>query len=310
MQRSGRAVAALLVLLGASSYGVMSPIVKSAIADGWDVRALTFVQVLGGAVMLWALLLLRNRFRPALALKRSLWLLLIAIGIAGLSLTTLLYNQALARLDASLAIVLLFQYTWITIVLESVRAKRWPAPGKWLASLLIVAGTVLAVGMPEGNLAQWDAVGLILGLLSAVSYSLFFFLSGFLPRSLEPLVKSTVMATASLAFIGLVQGVGTLAAPEASVPLAVWGLLLGLLGIALPSVCFNAGIPRTGPGLASLLGSLELPVAILAAYAILGEPFSWRQGAGVALIVAGILAAQAQRRGTTDADARTGSEEL
>ena len=300
--------ASLLVLLGAASYGLMSPIIKVAIADGWDVRALTFVQVLGGTLMLWALLLLRSRFRrPSLKMKRSIWLLMIVIGIAGLSLTTLFFNQALARLDASLAIVLLFQYTWITILLESIRARRWPAFREWLSVLLVVAGTVLAVGILERNLGQWDVTGLLLGLLAAVSYSLFFFLSGFLPSTLDPLVKSTIMGTASLVFVILVQGAGTLTAQGSVIPLAVWGLLLGLLGIALPAVCFNTGIPRIGTGLAALLGSLELPVAVVAAYVILGEPLTWWQGAGVVLIIAGILAVQDRRRDS--ALARPGSEE-
>jgi len=307
MNRGKHIAAALLVLLGAASYGLMSPIVKSAIADGWDVRALTFAQVLGGALMLWALLLIRGKFRISLKMSRGVWLLLAAIGIAGLSLTTMFFNQTLSRLDASLAIVLLFQYTWITIFLESIRARRWPESREWLAMLLIVAGTVLAVGILERNIGHWDGTGLLFGLLSAVSYSLFFFLSGFLPPALEPLAKSTVMATASLAFIGVAQGTGSFAAEGAAVPLVVWGLLLGLLGIALPTMCFNTGIPRIGAGLAALLGSLELPVAVLAAYVILGEPLSWWQGAGVALIVAGILAAQ-HRRGETAA-ARPGSGE-
>ncbi len=307
MKRSKSMAAALLVLLGAASYGVMSPIVKSAIADGWDVRALTFAQVLGGAAMLWALLLARSKFRLSMKMSPGVWVLLAVIGIAGLSLTTLFYNQSLARLDASLAIVLLFQYTWITILLESIRARRWPEGSEWLAVLLIFAGTILAVGILERSIGHWDGTGLLLGLLSAVSYSLFFFLSGFLPPSLEPLAKSAVMATASLAFIGLAQGVGTWTAEGATVPLAAWGLLLGLLGIALPTVCFNAGIPRIGAGLAALLGSLELPVAVLAAYVLLGEPLSWWQGAGVALIVVGILAAQHRR--SDSAAARPGSEE-
>lgn len=307
MKRSKPIEAALLVLLGAVSYGVMSPIVKSAIADGWDVRALTFAQVSFGAAMLWIVLLLRSKVRSSMKMRAGVWLLLAAIGIAGLSLTTLFYNQSLARLDASLAIVLLFQYTWITIFLESIRARRWPAGSEWLAALLIFAGTILAVGILERSIEHWNATGLLLGLLSAVSYSLFFFLSGFLPPSLEPLAKSAVMATASLVFIGAVQGVGTWAAEGASVPLGLWGLLLGLLGIALPTVCFNAGIPRIGASLAALLGSLELPVAVLAAYVLLGEPLSWWQGAGVALIVAGILAAQHRR--SDPAAARTGSEE-
>lgn len=293
MDKRNHAAAVLLVLLGAASYGMLSPVFKTAISDGWSVYALTFTQVLSGTVLLWLLLLVKSKFRLNLNIRMKVWIQMIAIGICGLSLTTMFYNLTLSRLDASLSIVLLFQYAWITILLESIRGRRWPTRAEWLSTAFIFAGTLLAVGLLERDLGQIDGWGLALGLLSAVTYSLFFFLMGFLPHTLEPFAKSAIMATASLAFVTAVQGTGSFAG-SGSVPLLVWGVLMGALGTALPTVCFNVGIPRIGSGLAALLGSMELPVAVLAAYVVLGEPLSWWQGVGIALILAGILAAQSR----------------
>jgi drug/metabolite transporter (DMT)-like permease len=110
----------------------------------------------------------------------------------------------------------------------------------------------------------------------------------------------------SVTFVVLVQGTGTFAG-SGTVPIYVWGVLLGILGTVLPIVCFNAGIPRIGGGLAALLGSLELPVAVLVAYLLLGEPLSWWQGAGIALILAGIVAAEGRQE--TSAEDRPEGEE-
>lgn len=298
----------LLILLGAASYGMLSPIVKLAIQDGWNVKALTFVQVLSGAVFLWMIMLIQSRLRPALKLKPTVWLRLAAVGIFGLSLTTVMFNETLARLDASLSIVLLFQFTWITILLECIRTKRWPTRHEWTAALLIFTGTLFAVGLLERELGDLNAAGVMYGLLSAISYSLFFFLSGFLPQTLEPFAKSSVMAASSLVFVLALQGTGLGAlAGSGSVPLVVWGVIMGLLGTVLPTVCMNVGIPKAGAGLAALLGSFELPVSVLAAKLMLGEPLSWWQGAGIALILAGILAARNRQEGTVAP--RPGSEE-
>ncbi|WP_164472814.1 EamA family transporter [Cohnella candidum] len=296
----------LLVLSGAASYGFVSPVFKSAEQDGWEGYALTFMQVLSGAILLWLLLLFKSRFRPTFRMSAKVWLQVIVVGACGLALTTLLYNRTLSRLDASLSIVLLFQYAWITILLESLRAKRWPKRHEWLAVLLIFAGTILSVGLLERGLGDVNPEGVMYGLLSAAAYSLFFFLSGFLPENLESFAKSAVMGTVSLVLILAVQGTGSFAG-DGAVPLPVWGLLLGILGTALPTVCFNAGIPKIGSGLSALLGSFELPVAVLAAAVMLGEPLSVWQGAGVALILAGIMAAQGRRR--EPQGRRTGSEE-
>ncbi|MCD9025688.1 EamA family transporter [Cohnella silvisoli] len=293
MNRTNRLLAIVLVLLGSTSYGLLTAIYKLALADGWSVNQLTLNQVLSGAVMLWLTLGVTRlrKGKPSLTGTWRAWLKLAIIGIVGLSLTTILYNEALARLDGSLGIVLLFQFTWITILLESIRKRKWPSRQEWIAVAFIVVGTVLAVGLLEQDFSRVDGLGVLYGLLSAVTYSLFFFLTGFLPSQLDPIAKSAIMSTASLVFVIVLQVPMTFGgAIEGS--LIGWGLLLGFLGTAFPFFCFNYGIPKIGSGLAALLGSMELPAAIIGVYVLLGEPLSAWQAAGSGLIIAGIMAAQ------------------
>lgn len=292
MNRTHRFLPVVLVLLGAASYGLGTAAFKLAIADGWGVKNLTFHQVLSGAVILWLVLgfMRLRRGAPSLTNTWKTWRLLTVIGIVGLSLTTVFYNEALARLDASLGIVLLFQFTWITILLESIHKRKLPTKQEWIAVACIAAGTILAVGLLEQDFNQLNGLGIMFGLLSAGTYSLFFFLTGFLPIQLDPIAKSAIMATVSLVFVMILQA----NSPEWSFEgeLMGWGLILGLLGAAFPFFCFNYGIPKMGSGLAALLGSMELPAAVVAAFVLLGEPLTIWQGAGIGLIMAGILAAQ------------------
>ncbi|MFC5531009.1 EamA family transporter [Cohnella yongneupensis] len=309
MNRKHNFWAVALVLAGASSYGIGSSIYKLALEDGWSAQHLTFQQVLSGAALLWLAMGLRALKRGmsgtrsgGTSVRRS-WLKLSAIGVVGLALTTLFYNESLARVDASLAIVLLFQFTWITIFLESIRKRAWPKRAEWLAMLFIAIGTVLAVGLLEHDFSRIDGIGVLYGLLSAVTYSLFFFLTDFLPPELDSIGKSSVMSTASLVFVTLLHW-PTMFDWGNSGSIIGWGLLLGLLNTALPFFCFNVGIPKLGGGLAALLGSMELPAAVVAAFLLLGEPLTWWQAAGIALILVGIGATQKR----TNDDAITGME--
>ncbi|QMV41535.1 EamA family transporter [Cohnella cholangitidis] len=290
-----------LVLVGATSYGLVSVVFKLAIADGWGAKPLTLQQVFSGAALLWlALGVTRlNKRSRSLARTRKEWLKLTLIGIIGLSLTTVFYNEALSRLDASLGIVLLFQFTWITILLESIRKRKWPNRQEWVAVLCIALGTALAVGILEKDYSSIDGWGILFGLLSALTYSLFFFLSGFLPQQLDPIAKSAVMSTASLAFVVLLLSFDGFDGifESFSGPMIGWGMLLGLLGTAFPFFCFNYGIPKIGSGLAALLGSMELPAAVMAAFLLLDEPLSLGQGIGIILIIAGIMSAQRKSSG-------------
>jgi drug/metabolite transporter (DMT)-like permease len=293
MNRMNHYLAVVLVLLGATSYGLGSTAFKLAISDGWSVQHLTFYQVLSGTVLLWLALgatRLRRGTSSLVSTWRS-WLRLVIIGIVGLSLTTVLYNEALARLDASLGIVLLFQFTWITILLESVHKRKWPSKKEWIAIVCIAIGTVLAVGLLGQDFSRLDGLGVIFGLLSGVTYSLFFFLTGFLPKNLDPIAKSAVMSTSSLIFVIMLQAPATFDW-SISGSLIGWGVLLGFLATAFPFFCFNYGISKIGSSLAALLGAMELPAAVIAAYLLLDEPLTGWQGAGIGLIIAGIMAAQ------------------
>jgi drug/metabolite transporter (DMT)-like permease len=302
MRKGNHIGAVIVILLGATCYGLATVAFKLALADGWSIKQLTLQQLLAGATILWLALAITRLRRSGSGKKKSpligTWksfLMLIIIGVVGLSLTTVFYNEAIGRLDASLGIVLLFQYTWITILLDSIYHRRWPGRQQWIAMGCIAVGTILAVGLLEHDFSQIDKVGVVYGLLSAITYSMFFFLTGFLQQNLDPISKSAIMSTASFAFVIVLQSFtsfdgwhGTGSVGE----LIGWGLLIGLMGTAFPFFCFSYGIPKIGSGLAALLGSMELPSAVIMAFLLLDEPFSAWQGLGIALIILGIMAAQ------------------
>ncbi|MFC5649599.1 DMT family transporter [Paenibacillus solisilvae] len=273
------------VLLGAASYGLLSPFIKKAYDKGFTFEQVTVHQSGIAMLLLWLLALVR--FRRWVNPFRGEWIKLCVIGIGGLALTTVLYNQALERLNASLAIVLLFQFTWITILLDSITQRKWPGKFRMLAVLIVMAGTLLAVGILEEGLTRFDILGVILGLLSAAAYSLFIWWTGRLQGDQDPVIRSAVMMTAGFLLIVLLYGSKAVSSDSEGI-LIGWGLLLGILGQVIPTVLFNVGVPRIGSSLAALLGSLELPVAALTAWVVLDESISLLKLAGIVLILFGI----------------------
>jgi drug/metabolite transporter (DMT)-like permease len=100
----------LLVLIGACSYGILSTIMKFAYAEGFHINEVIGSQYFFGWILLLFLLLTRARYR--VTKKQALSLLLAGTAT---SLTGIFYGFALKKLPASIAIVLLFQFTWIGI---------------------------------------------------------------------------------------------------------------------------------------------------------------------------------------------------
>lgn len=279
----------LIVLLGASSYGIVSPLIKLAYEDGWNEIQVTGSQITMGAAVLWIIVCCQpkawsNPFRGP-------WIKLSLIGIFGLSLTTLLYNMTLSYMDASLSIILLFQFTWITVVMESVLLRKRPTLFQLLAIAIILSGTLLAVGLKFDHLSTLNATGIILGLLSACTYSVFLTLTGRVRTSFDAVLKSAIMVTSAIPLIYILYppqylfhtGVGSL---------IVWGTVLGLFGQVFPTLFFNIGIPRIGSSLTAILGAIELPVAIIGAFLLLHETILPLQWAGMAIILSGIIVAE------------------
>jgi drug/metabolite transporter (DMT)-like permease len=191
------------------------------------------------------------------------------------------------ELDASLSIVLLFQFTWITIVLDAIVNKRWPTRMQMLAVLMVIIGTLFAVNIFAADWNQVSVKGILLGLASSFSYSLFLFLTGRIESKMDSLMKSAIMLTAALIPIYLIYPPHGMLVPGVG-SLILWGLLIGTLGQVVPTIFFNIGIPRVGSSVAALLGSMELPIGLLGALLIVGEAVLTVQWLGMVFILIGI----------------------
>ncbi|HTG70353.1 MAG TPA: DMT family transporter [Candidatus Udaeobacter sp.] len=306
-QSSAYFMSVFIVLFGAASYGILSPIIKLAYDAGFSFEQITVHQVGISVVLLWLFVLLRPKLWQN-PFQRGNWIMLAIIGIFGLCMTTVFYNLALQKLEASFSIVLLFQFMWITILLECLRDRRWPSRRQIFAIAVVMAGTLLAVGLFEQKSdVELNIAGVLYGLASAVTYSLFLFLTGRLQTDYDPVLKSAMMMTFGFIVIALMYGSKAWAG-ESEWTLFGWGTALALLGSVIPAISFNAGIPKIGSGLASLLGAMELPVAAISAWLIIGEQLSAGMTIGILLILAGIMIAEHTAR--QSAERTEGLEEL
>ena len=112
---------ALLVFLGGCSYGILSTIVKIAYAAGLTPAEVCGGQVFFGMLLLW-MAALRHRGFP-LNGRRALTLICCGMPIG---LTTMFYYTALQTVTASFAIILLFQFVWVSTAIDCVFSRRLP----------------------------------------------------------------------------------------------------------------------------------------------------------------------------------------
>jgi drug/metabolite transporter (DMT)-like permease len=278
---------ALLVLIGSCSYGVLSTIAKLAYTEGFVAQEVVTSQYFFG----WIFLLFVTLFfsRKKAPLKQVLLLMFVGTST---SLTGIFYGLALEQISASMAVVLLFQFTWIGIVLEAVIERTFPSKEKLFAIAVLFIGTLLAGGIFEQGNTSLHTLGLIYGLLSAVTFALFIFVSGRVAIEVPALNRSLYMTTGALILIMTIFSPEFLYNGSLENGLLKYSIALAILGTLLPVICFSIASPKVGSGIATILGAVELPVAVLVSMLVLKDNVSVVQWVGIVVILGGIMIPQ------------------
>lgn len=279
----------ILVLFGACSFGILSTFVKLAYADGYSLSDVTGTQAFFGAILLWLFYFIQTKIGKKVYPKSDThWFKLIAAGTFT-GLVSMFYYQCVKLVPASLAIILLMQFVWISVLLEFFIYKKKPSKMQILAIVVILGGTVLASGFTETNANEINIEGIGFGMLAALCYAIFLMLNGKLGNDYPPLKKSALMITGAciLIFICLPPTFLTNSALTGS--LLKWGIILAVFGTFIPPLCFASGIPKIGLTLSSILSSVELPVAVMMSSIILREEVNLIRWIGVVIILSALI---------------------
>jgi drug/metabolite transporter (DMT)-like permease len=229
----------LLVLVGACSFGLLSTFVKKAYESGFHVGEVVGSQNLFGVIMLWTLVFVTVKFtkqpaaRQVFRVTKRQALSLMAVGTTT-GITGMLFYTALQYISASFAIILLFQFTWMGILLEAIIERKRPGKDKIVSLILLFVGIIMASGYLVGDQKEISWLGVALGLLSAITYALFIWFSGKTAKQVVPITRSAIMLSGSFILVMLVFPPHFLINGSLNEGLLPWALLLALFGIVIP----------------------------------------------------------------------------
>ncbi|MFY0762198.1 DMT family transporter [Metabacillus dongyingensis] len=282
----------IYIILGACSYGVLSTFVKLAYKDGFIVNDVVGIQMFIGALLLWGGVLINSRKRTNtnkyLKPNKKEILLLTVVG-STTGLTGMFYYLSLQYISASLAIVLLFQFTWMGVLIEALINRKIPDKGKLLSLIPLLVGTLSATNIFTTGLSSVHWLGFLYGLLAAMSYTIFILLSGRVAVQVNPITKTALMVSGGFTICALILPPTFFTDGKLLIELALkFGIALAFLGPFLSTLLFSKGVPLIGPGLASILGAMELPTAVLMSAVVLKEHVGASQYIGILLILVGI----------------------
>lgn len=251
------------------------------------------------ALLAGAVLLVTNPRAFKVTLKEVPMLL--AFGVIGLALMQWAYSNAVSILPVGIA--LLFEYTAIIIVPIAARIifKEKTTRTFWCGVALVIGGLLVVSQIWAGGL---KLNGVFFAFLAAVLLAFYFLMgqhSGLTRDPMSTMFYTMLIATAFWFFAGagrsavldLTKSVsleGNLAnvQPQLWVPL----LWLTVMGSFAPMAMGFMALKLTTAARVSITQTAEPIFAFIFGWLWLGQSFTWLQGVGGVLVVAGIVIAQ------------------
>ncbi|MEX1222223.1 MAG: EamA family transporter [Idiomarina sp.] len=276
----------ILVAAAALCWGLSGGIAGVLIDNQWSSLTVSFYRGAIGLLFMLMWLMLSPRGNGFHNPWLWLWSIIAGIGVAG---NFYFYFFSIAESSVAVAATLMycapiFVYL-VSFVLNWEHSTLW----KWLAILLVMIGVVLLTRIYQLDASNVTPLGVITGLLSAISLALFIF--GFKYATLH----GSAPAILTIAFTTLVLALGSMLNYQQAHQVLTsvdWPLFaaLGVLGGGVSFAFYVVGLRQTPPAIASIVAMVEPVTAALFGVIILGELLVGIQLAGMALILVTVAA--------------------
>lgn len=272
----------LMVFAGACSYGILSTFVKLSYQEGYTAADISASQAFTGMSVLWLLVFAQKKDEAMM--ERKTWLPLLFTGSA-IGLSSFVYYISVRYIPASLAIVILTQFTWMGMLLELFIFKKKPGWLQLAATAVILIGTMLAGGMLDTGIGEVSVKGFLWAFASALLYAIYLVANSRVAKEVPALKKSAVMMTGSTIGLILINAQQLIMNSHYDLNLLKWAVFLAFFGTIIPPLLFARGIPKIGAGISAIIMTAELPVAIICSHLLLKEPLTPLKITGVIIML-------------------------
>jgi drug/metabolite transporter (DMT)-like permease len=247
-----------------------------------------FLRFACAALILFALLVWRERRLRHLSPREVV--LVVGLGLLGITIYNTMFSAGLARVEASRAALIVPTNPAFTALFAVLflRERLSAARGVGIALCVLGALWVLARGDPATLLDFRLGAGELLLIACIFIWSAYTLLGSVALSSLSPLALTAYVMLAGSAPLALAS-----MAEEQTLAQVTWQSWVALaylvvFGTVLPFLWFYEGVRALGAARASQFINLVPPIAVAESILILGESFTPALLVGAALVVAGL----------------------
>jgi drug/metabolite transporter (DMT)-like permease len=281
--KSERHTGYLLGALAAAFYGTNPLFALPLLSAGIDAYSVLFLRYLFAIPMLALMMVARGR---GFGLRGQQVLPLIVLGLLMAASSLTLY-VAYAYIGAAIASTLLFVYPILVTLIMAVFFHERPSLTTILCILLASVGVGLLYRGDDGQ--TLNLTGLLLVLLSALSYAIYLVWTGSKSMKAIPTLKLTLYVIVFGLFLFAFRFEWhTVEVLNGHPWLWLSAVSMALFPTALSLLCTSSAIQRVGSTPVAIMGALEPVTAVFFAVTLFSEPLTPRLALGMVLIIVAV----------------------
>ena len=282
-ERRSQVLGYAFAVLQAVLYSTMGIFGKLLYATGMDSQQVVIMRFFCATVLLGAFMLVWRKER---LISRDKAVYAQAVFYFA---SSFLYFFAVERMNAGITTVFFYLYPAMVAAINLAVFHEKLTVSVAVALILSILGLVLISGVVGGELAL-DPLGLVFALASALSFAIYTVLIQVTGRT-----EGSFTVTFTLSWTSLLASC-IIFAPSVPALLAITPYqialccTMALANTILPVVLYIQAVKYIGGTKTSLIGISETPFSLLFAFLVLGETIAFMEGAGILLIIGGIVA--------------------
>lgn len=276
----------VLLFLMATIWGVNFSAVKSA-TQAMPPATFTTLRIALAALTMYTYAAFQRNAWPA----RRDWIALAGLGVIGNGIYQLFFANGVARTRvADAALIIAAGPALIAVASHMLGIERVTLRVATGIALTIVGVATVIIGSSALPHRDGTVLGAALMICALVCWTIFSVGLRRYSVRIDPVQLNAITMTGGL--LPMIFVTPTLVTTHwSSITPLIWGCVLyaSVLSMGVAYVFYMRGLRVLGPTRSAIYGNLQPPIAILFAWAFLGEPPTPWQGVGAALIISGII---------------------
>lgn len=284
----------IFAILSATFYASIGIFVKNGISKEFSPIDLIMLQEIITIAILFIVCIIK--YRNEVKLSRKMLFRLIVLGGGANSLMMILNYESYKYLSIAVATVILYTYPAIVAIISVLIFKQRITKYKVLAILGTFVGCLLVINIFSPNvIVTINIKGIIFAFLSALVFAFLNMYATKILQNTTPFVVTFYNAIFTLAVLLIFNFKFVYKLKDVNLGLLTNTTLLAVLCGIIPTILFYSALKSIGSIPTSIIGTLEIPIAAMLSFFILGDSLKFVQVSGVVLALVSVILLKFER---------------